>query len=307
MAVQTRKHSTVAIGIPVYNEEANIEKLLLSIEAQSQDTFSIETILIYDDGSSDNTLIKIKELVARNAWIKRRTKLLTSSRNRGKSHALQKISGLLKTDLVILIDSDMVLVDKKTIERLCGKMAEQPKCGLVTGWYRYSEVYNKGIGAMYRVLTFSLGVLREAGRYKPIYACSGAIMCINMKLFTQVEFPEGLTRIDAYIYLMCKKKGFAYISLPEVTVIDSKNISSLRMQWFIDVQNRSTKFPKLITQEFTEDAIKSELRLSFIEKIIIFTRVLISEPYNAPTYIYYKITAVLLNRNKKLSTYLWRN
>ena len=49
------KNITVSIGIPVYNEEGTIIKLLSVLEKQIQTGFELMEIFVYSDGSTDRT------------------------------------------------------------------------------------------------------------------------------------------------------------------------------------------------------------------------------------------------------------
>ena len=49
------KSLAVTIGIPAYNEEANIAFLLEDILKQRQETFQLKKILVISDGSADAT------------------------------------------------------------------------------------------------------------------------------------------------------------------------------------------------------------------------------------------------------------
>ena len=61
--------SSYSIVIPLYNEENNIEKLINEIKFSLLDKFNFEIILV-NDGSLDNTLHKIKELIKKNDALK---------------------------------------------------------------------------------------------------------------------------------------------------------------------------------------------------------------------------------------------
>ena len=79
--------------ITLYNEETRIEKVLNSLK-------NYELILV-NDGSSDNTLKKIKKY--------NRAKIISYRKNRGKGYALQKGMAYAKKnkfDRIILMDGD---------------------------------------------------------------------------------------------------------------------------------------------------------------------------------------------------------
>ena len=52
--------TSVTIAIPAYNAEAFIEDTINSI---IQQTYSIDEIIIYDDCSDDNTILRVNEFI----------------------------------------------------------------------------------------------------------------------------------------------------------------------------------------------------------------------------------------------------
>lgn len=93
----------IAVVIPVLNEEAVlnalVEELLLVLEAQD---FSW-TILFVDDGSTDRTLAKLKQLYAAD----HRFTSISLSRNFGKDIAIAAGLRYACADAVILMDADL--------------------------------------------------------------------------------------------------------------------------------------------------------------------------------------------------------
>lgn len=93
----------ISIIVPCYNEEGNIKKFYDEAnEAFKKLKYKIEYIFI-NDGSKDNTIIKLKDLLK----YKKDIKIINFSRNFGKEAAvyagLKKCSG----DYAVLIDADL--------------------------------------------------------------------------------------------------------------------------------------------------------------------------------------------------------
>jgi glycosyltransferase involved in cell wall biosynthesis len=94
----------VCIICPCHNEEKNLDLLVQSIKKIS-DTLSLYQInlLLVDDGSSDDTVTKIKKLAQENDFLK----YIILTRNFSHQNAL--LAGLHKTksDIVITMDADL--------------------------------------------------------------------------------------------------------------------------------------------------------------------------------------------------------
>ena len=96
---QTNKFNSVAIIIPVYNEEKTLAKLIDKVLNASTLGLKKEVIVI-DDGSSDNT----KQILAP---FKKRIKILSHHRNQGKGAAIRNGLKHTKSDIIIIQDADL--------------------------------------------------------------------------------------------------------------------------------------------------------------------------------------------------------
>ncbi len=89
----------ISVVIPVMNEEENIEPLFKALR-EALEGLDYELIFV-DDGSTDNTVQKIKELADE------RTKLLVLSRNFGQSLAMAAGIDAARGDVIATIDGDL--------------------------------------------------------------------------------------------------------------------------------------------------------------------------------------------------------
>lgn len=94
----------ISIVIPTYCEEGNISELYnqLENELKKVEIHSFEIIYV-NDGSHDNSLMKIKELTVRD----NRVKFIHFSRNFGHQNALRAGLDFAKGDAVISMDADL--------------------------------------------------------------------------------------------------------------------------------------------------------------------------------------------------------
>jgi dolichol-phosphate mannosyltransferase len=94
----------ISIIIPCYNEEGNVhvlyEKLSSILKSCEISTYEI---LFVNDGSSDDSLMKIKELTAKDGAVK----FIHFSRNFGHQNALRAGLDFAKGDAVISLDADL--------------------------------------------------------------------------------------------------------------------------------------------------------------------------------------------------------
>lgn len=90
----------LSIVIPVFNEENNIFPLLETLFALH---LPITQILFVDDGSTDNTLVRLREATTRDA----RVQFLSFSRNFGHQAAIKAGLDFADGDCVVTMDGDM--------------------------------------------------------------------------------------------------------------------------------------------------------------------------------------------------------
>ena len=93
--IQSINHILVSIIIPLYNEESSIKNVIKRIP----NNFNHEIIII-DDGSTDNSLRKIKEI--ENSEIK----IIRHKENRGYGAAIMSGIRYAQGDIIVTMDSD---------------------------------------------------------------------------------------------------------------------------------------------------------------------------------------------------------
>ena len=115
----------ISIVIPIYNEEANIDKLTESILTALS---GIEyEVLFINDGSTDNSEKEIQEKIKSNSHIK----LINLRRNYGQTAAMQAGFDHSKGEIIIPMDGDLQN-DPKDIPMLIDKINEG--YDVVSGW-----------------------------------------------------------------------------------------------------------------------------------------------------------------------------
>ncbi|MCX7879891.1 MAG: glycosyltransferase family 2 protein [Ignavibacteria bacterium] len=118
----------ISVVVPLYNEEQSIKELANSIESVlNRIAKNRYEVIFVDDGSTDASLEKIKELHNKN----QRFHCISFRRNYGKSSALQVGFAAAKGKYVITMDADLQ-DDPEEIPNLIKKLNEG--YDLVSGW-----------------------------------------------------------------------------------------------------------------------------------------------------------------------------
>lgn len=100
-----------SIIICCYDEEPIIEKSWEKLKEALKDYNDYEVIFV-NDGSTDKTLIKLKEILKNNPDV---IKILSYENNKGYGYALKSGINVSKGDYLILMDADMAMEPSKIV------------------------------------------------------------------------------------------------------------------------------------------------------------------------------------------------
>ncbi len=196
----------LTIGIPAYNEARNIAFLLDSILKQQSKRYFLNRIIVYSDGSTDDT----NKIVAQYKEQYPVIELIQSHNRYGKAHALNTIYTLTSTELLLTLDADTVLKKDNEIDLMVEKMYEEQGTYLVGG--RYTPVPQHtfmGKCSVNSYLSFEAAML-ELNDGQNIYTLVGAASLIRKKLYKSFNFPSGTVSDQNYLYMKNKELGGIY-------------------------------------------------------------------------------------------------
>ncbi|MBD3361083.1 glycosyltransferase [Candidatus Peregrinibacteria bacterium] len=123
------KKTLYSILIPVYNEEKSLEELYSQIQNICRKNEINYKIIFIDDGSTDKSLDILQKIQKNN---KKRVKIISFSKNFGKSCALQAGFDYAKGEYIFTIDADLQ-DDPKEIPNFIKEM-KKGKFDVVSGW-----------------------------------------------------------------------------------------------------------------------------------------------------------------------------
>lgn len=199
-----KKVKKISIGIPAFNEEANIAYLLESIIAQNQKSIEIVEILVVNDGSTDHTSEVVKSIKDK------RIEVFDDSLRLGKGSRINQLIKIFKGDFLVMFDADVFLKDKKVLENLLSSFDENDNIGLVCG--NPIPLPSKSfVGRASANLFKADNYIRDNFKNgHNIFSALGLIIALNRKFTKKVTLPSTTQGDDMFLYLSCITLGFEY-------------------------------------------------------------------------------------------------
>jgi glycosyltransferase involved in cell wall biosynthesis len=211
----------ITVGIPSFNEEFNISRLLHSIielnklgsndldnqnnsdyknddshssETLGEKTFEITEVIISDD-SSDNTCRIVDEIAAQNPSLN--VKLIHHDYRRGVSAAWNEIFRNATGDVIVLYDAD-IIIEKNTTAFLVGSIRKD--IGLCASNSKPLVSKKSTITRASVFIADWLGAVRKYGLSQ--YTVMGRALSISSDVAKKIKIPENVIALD--LYLQCK-------------------------------------------------------------------------------------------------------
>lgn len=278
------KHS-VSIGIPAYNEASNILQLVNLLLAQKQTLIKITEILIYCDGSTDQTPKLLKSLT--NPLIKVRVGSTRLGQQIRQNQIIKNFSG----EILVIIEADILPANNQTVENLVLPLIRDKsgQTGMVVG----RPFVVKPEGFLEKILFYGYQMkyrlFADWKKGNNVYACGGHSMKALSRNFTdQLKWPKDVPE-DAYTYFRLKtltlklytqKSALAYM----------KNVTNLK-----DRVNQVKKYlggKKALCKFFPENFINKEYD---IPKYL-FIKYLLQAFFKNPFWITLYLAELIFNR-----------
>lgn len=177
----------VSVVIPLYNKETTICRCIDSI---LQQTYADFEIIVVNDGSTDDSLSKLKTINDP------RIKVINAIRN-GRSTARNTGISVAKGDYIALLDADDHW-DNHFLEEMIFLTVKYPQATVFASGYRFCDRDNRRINAIIRGLNFKDdGIISDYFKISsysnpPIY--SSNIMVLRGVLSKNDMFPENVER-----------------------------------------------------------------------------------------------------------------
>ncbi len=264
---------TVTIGIPAYNEEANIKNMLESVLKQKEESFILERILVVLDGCTDNTL----KIVISIAKKDKRIKIINDGKRTGKATRLNKILEMNKSDFIFFIDADIALERNIELEEMILEFINNKKVNVVAGYQipTHANSFMEKISNSAFKLWYDTTTSVNEGNH--IYNLHGSISGMRNSFARSLTFPSALTCDQGYLYMKSisnDREGFKLAKNTRFIFRTASTIKDSRLQGTRSIFKDKEQMRKY----FGKEVMAKEYAIPFRNKIISLMKFLIKDP-----------------------------
>lgn len=242
----TKPLPTVTIALSAFNEEHNILPFLKSVLKQKELGFVIEKIWVYNDGSIDKTVAKVRSLKSQ------KIEVIDDKQRVGKSSRLNQIYQRVKTDFLIQSDADVVFAHPLVIHDILQPLMNNSKVGMCGGHPQpiaATTFTEKAVNTTFEVYA----PLRKVGKHGDnVYSVDGRLLAYRRELLKKIYVPEDMIANDAYTFYCCLMEGYQYTYVASAVVL-FRSPQNLRDQ--IRQNTRFLAAPIRMTRYFPEELV----------------------------------------------------
>lgn len=287
-----KKMATVTIGIPAYNEEANIGKLLHAVLMQREKNFRIKEILVVSD-ATDNTNAIVK------SFTDKRIKLLINNQRQGQTASQNRVFSSATSDIVVLLEADTLPQKRTYLYELLDPILANPKTGLVQGNVRPAPAKTIVGKTLHAQIEAHYAFMIRTPRIYNWFATGRGGRAYNTFVYTKLIWPTSVPE-DVYALLWCKEK-----KIP--TVFQKKAVSTYKIpEKLSDLVKERQKIKSgsaSLQSYFSKDLIKNVYHRPigfFIKPILYF---FVKNPIAFLSYLVIKIYVYLQLVDKEFSDF----
>ncbi len=261
----------VDVVVSAFNEEQNISNLIHSVLKQNENGYRLKNLVIFSDGSTDNTVRVIKKIYDH------RIKIFSFKDRKGKSSRLNKYYKNSNSDILVQIDADVILSHKNVLTDIVRPIIKNKNVGMCGG----NALPMKGKTFTEKAVNYTNQAyqpIKDNQKNKDnVYSVSGAIMAFRKELVSIINLPENVIAEDVYIYFLCLTNKFLYRYVPSA-VVNYRSPSNLRDQ--IKQNTRFLMSETKMSMYFSKDLVERESY--FPKKILVIQmlKIFIKHPFH---------------------------
>ncbi len=249
-----KKIKSISIGIPAHNEEKNLANLLDSIFSQKITGVKLEKIIIALDGCTDDTEKIVKKYKSKHSIIK----IINDKKRFGKAQRVNQIYKLNKSDLLIMLDADLVISEKISIQKAIQEFKNNKKISLLA--LRQIPVWTNSLMGNASVLSYLIyeNSFLNYNFGNNIYSLQGAAYVIKKSLSKKITYPKNTIADHKFLYMQAiEKTGRGSYQISNESKVFFRTISTFndwRLQGtrsvFSDIENINSIYGEKVKKEY---------------------------------------------------------
>src|SRR3989344_6816464 len=281
------KKPTLTIGIPAYNEEANIDHLLRALLADTSKRVAIKEIIVVSDGSTDATVARARSIRDR------RIRVLDRRIRRGLCETENEIVRRAKGDVLILLDADVIPMQKNFLDSITMPIRVDQSIGCVGAETIPLPPRNLFERVIANSHYMKRHLYRQISHGNNVYLCHGRARAFSRSFYKKLHWPDDCPE-DAFSYLTCIAIGFKFkytdaasIFFRSPVILFEHRLQSSRFVAGID------RLKELFSPEF----VKREYSIPWKLFVGTLLKYLFRNPFSTPAYLVITSYIRLTHRN----------
>lgn len=283
----------ITIGIPVFNEEANIKQLLHSLFGQKHDTFVLDKIIVICDGSTDNTRFIVEDLARQYSKLT----CIYDPVRRGVTSRTQQFIDLNRSDILIFFDGDTMPKNKDTLKNLV-RVFNDESVELAT-----AALVPIKPRSMFEYVLFSwrslwMTLTHDWKNGNNIYNFRGVGIAIRKDFAKSIHLPKNITGASSHYLYFTAKRDSLKTAFCKAAIINYRLATSLAD--YLSQINRGGNDSNVLKSLFME-IYKTEYAIPRSVRIHNILKNLVNRPMNTIIGLVFYILIPHINRRVKQS------
>lgn len=260
----------LSVGIPAYNEEQNIGYLISSILKQTQNAYVLEKIIVISDGSTDSTDLTVQEILNND----KRVLLVADKRRKGKAQRLNELFIMNKSDILIILDADIVLSKKNDLEEIMKIFGDQKIAIVGINMQAIdSKKFPGRIINTWEKVWYEVRININNGNN--IHNIRGGAFAIRRKIAKEIRIPSNMLQVARYVYHFIKSKNYSFVFAKNAVALyrTPDNFND-----YVSVLRRADQ----TEMEFFEETFGKEIYKEYFVPPVVKIRALIKTTFRNP-------------------------
>jgi glycosyltransferase involved in cell wall biosynthesis len=282
---------TITIGIPAYNEEANLPRIIRELLSQTARTYVLREIIVVLDGCTDGSLNSILNLKTS------KLRIINGHLRRGKPARLNQIFSLCTSSVLITVDADIYFTSLNTIAQLIkpfitGRKESAPvdyvsgNCEPFAPKNRIQKIATAGI----KIWTYA-----RNRQHNLMYFSEGQFRAFSRAYYRKLKFPDT-SADDVFPYIFAQTHGYITSYCPTALVHYKL---PLLFSDYLKQQFRYLQSPSIHTTYFSKKVTGKFFTITTLDRSLAFAEQFLRDPLNTTLYLCIWLLAkikVLINK-----------